>query len=381
MAFRLSLFYAAVFLTVGVMLPFWPVWLKSRGLTATEIGLLLSAGMWIRAFTNPVIAQIADRRGQLKGMLIVLSWGALLTHLLFFLPGGFWILLLISVPSTMMFTALIPLGDAVTMLKVRESALDYGRVRLWGSLTFIVAATGGGYLLNDQPAQMILWMIIAALALLVVSCHLAPATQTSGAHRFSAPFAAVLRNRKLLLFMAAAALIQASHAVYYGFATLHWQAAGLDATVIGALWAEGVIAEVILFIYSGKLVQRMGPVAFLALAAITGVIRWSILGATTDLPALIAVQGFHAFTFGAAHVAAMHFIAREVPAEFTATAQSLYSSFAVGTSMAMAMLAAGWLYGRYEGTAFFAMAGLTLLGGILLIGLRASPTPSNQAQI
>ena len=254
MAFRLSLFYAAVFLTVGVMLPFWPVWLKSRGLDAAEIGLLLSAGMWIRAFTNPVIAQLADRRGQLKAMLIILSWGALATHTLFFLPGGFWMLLLVSVPSTMMFTAVIPIGDAITMLKVREGLLDYGRVRLWGSLTFIVGATGGGYLLKDQPEQMILWMIIAALALLVVSCHLTPATQTGGAHRFSAPFAAIVKNRKLMIFMTAAALIQASHAAYYGFATLHWQAAGLDAAIIGALWAEGVIAEIILFIYSGKLV-------------------------------------------------------------------------------------------------------------------------------
>ena len=121
------------------------------------------------------------------------------------------------------------------------------------------------------------------------------------------------------------------------------QAAGIDAAIIGALWAEGVIAEIILFIYSGKLVQRTGPVAFLVLAAGAGIIRWSVLGATTDLAALVAVQGFHAFTFGAAHVAAMHFIAREIPAEFTATAQSLYSSFAVGTTMALALLAAGWL--------------------------------------
>jgi PPP family 3-phenylpropionic acid transporter len=380
MAFRLSFFYAAVFLTVGVMLPFWPVWLKSRGLSPAEIGLLLSAGMWIRAFTNPVIAQIADRRGQLKGMLVVLAWGALLTHALFFLPGGFWVLLLLSVPSTMMFTAVIPIGDAVTMLKVREGTLDYGRVRLWGSLTFIVAATGGGYMLKDQPEQLILWMVIGALLLLVVSCHLVPATRTAGARRFSAPFAAILKNRNLVIFLAAAALIQASHAVYYGFATLHWQSEGIDADIIGMLWAEGVVAEIILFIYAGKLVDRLGPVLFLGLAAIAGIIRWSVLGSTSELTALIAVQGFHAFTFGAAHVAVMHFIAREVAAEYTATAQSLYSSFAVGTSMAAAMMAAGWLYDRYEGTAFFAMAALALVGGLMLTGLRVRPNSTNPAQ-
>lgn len=367
MAFRLSFFFAAIFLVVGIMLPFWPVWLKARGLTDIEIGLLLSAGMWLRAFTNPLLAQIADRRGRPDQLLIALGWGALISHLFYYPVYGFWPLLTISLIAYMLFSPLMSLGDAVTMLKVRDGALDYGRVRLWGSLTFIAAATLGGHLIEGRPADFILWLVIASLILTVVACHLMPPARTAGSKKFFAPLREIARNRKLILFMLAAGLLQASHGVYYGFATLHWQAAGLSAGVIGALWAEGVVAEIVLFAFSGRLVRIFGPVGLLWLAAAAGLIRWFALGTTEALPVLIAVQGLHAFTFGAAHIAAMHYIAATVPASHGATAQSLYSSTAQGCIMAASMLASGWLYAAFSGGAFIAMAVMSLVGGLLAI--------------
>ena len=375
MAFRLSFFFAAIFLVVGIMLPFWPVWLKSRGLTEIEIGLLLSAGMAVRAFTNPLLAQLADRRGRPDQLLIVLGWGALIGHLLYFPAHGFWPLLIVSIFAYMLFSPLMSLGDSVTMLKVREGLLDYGRVRLWGSLTFILAASLGGYLIEGRPVDLILWLVIGTLILTVIGCHLMPVAQTEGTKNFFAPLKELLRNRRLIAFMMAAGILQASHGVYYGFATLHWQAAGISSGVIGALWAEGVIAEIILFAYATRLVRLFKPIGLLWLAAIAGLIRWCTLGATESLPALIAVQGLHAFTFGAAHIAAVHYIAATVPASHGATAQSLYSSTAQGCIMAASMVASGWLYGHMGGNAFYAMALFSLVGGLLAVPLWVKDRP------
>ena len=365
MAFRLSFFYAAVFLTIGVMMPFWPVWLKSRGLDAGEIGLILASAMWLRAFTSPLLAQYADRRGRPDRLALLLGWGALVANCLFFWTEGFWTVLAVSILSTMSFTALMPLGDAVTMLKVREGGLDYGRVRLWGSVAFIVGATGAGTLLEGEPSSSILWLIIFSLCLVVVGCHAIPRAETPGSSSFLAPLRGLLQERRVIVFMIAASLVQASHAVYYGFATLHWQAAGIGAGTIGALWALGVICEVALFAFSGKIVARFGPVALLAMGAAAGLVRWIVLGSTTEIWVLVAVQGLHAFTFGATHLAAMHYIARSVPAQFAATAQSVYSSFFGGTLMALAMLSAGWLFEAVAGRAFLFMAGLSVAALLL----------------
>jgi PPP family 3-phenylpropionic acid transporter len=369
MAFRLSFFFAAIFLVVGIMLPFWPIWLKSRGLTEVEIGILLSTGMAVRAFTNPLLAQLADRRGRPDLLLIWLGWGALVGHLLYIPFHGFWPLLAVSVFAYMLFSPLMSLGDSVTMLKVREGLLDYGRVRLWGSLTFILAASLGGYVIEGRPADVILWLVIGTLVLTVIACHLMPVAQTEGSKQFFAPLRELMRNRKLIVFMLAAGLLQASHGVYYGFATLHWQASGLSAGIIGALWAEGVIAEIILFAYAARLVRLFKPLGLLCLAALAGLIRWFSLGTTEALPVLIAVQGLHAFTFGAAHIAAVHYIAATVPVAHGATAQSVYSSTAQGCIMAASMLASGWLYAQFGGSAFYAMAIVSIAGGLLAVVL------------
>ena len=158
MAFRLSYFFAAVFLVIGIMLPFWPVWLQSRGLTEIEIGILLSAGMWVRAISNPLIAQQSDRLGRPRNVLIVLGWGALLAHVAYIPTYGFWPLLVVSVLAYMLFSPIMSLGDAVTMLKVKQGTIDYGRVRLWGSWTFIFAAILGGELIEGKPVDFILWL-------------------------------------------------------------------------------------------------------------------------------------------------------------------------------------------------------------------------------
>ena len=96
-----------------------------------------------------------------------------------------------------------------------------------------------------------------------------------------------------VIFLIAVGLVQASHAAYYGFATIHWRAAGLSDDVIGALWAEGVLAEIVLFAFSGAVVRRLGPVRLLLLGAAAGIVRWAIIGSTTDLVAVAGVQWLH----------------------------------------------------------------------------------------
>ena len=381
MTLRLSLFYAAVFLFIGILLPFWPVWLKSRGMEAGEIGILLSLGMWVRAVSGPLVAQAADRTGARRGFMVALGWASLGAYALFATTSGFWGLAAVAILAALCFGPVLPLADTITMHKVGESGLDYGRVRLWGSLTFIVAATGGGMVLAGRPDSLILWLILGTLAVMALVTHAmpearpeAPATDpaaddATGAAKRRVPLAALLADRQYLAFLAAASLIQASHAVYYGFATLHWRASGLADWVIGALWAEGVIAEIVLFAFSGRALAMFGPIGLLGLAAVAGIVRWSALGFAMGLPTLVLVQWLHAFTFGATHLAMMHFIARRVRPEHAATAQSLYSSTAMGIVMGLSMTAAGWLYARHGGNAFFAMIALSAAGGLIALAL------------
>ncbi|WP_200372015.1 MFS transporter [Rhodovibrio salinarum] len=368
-ALPFALFYGAVFLTLGVYLPFWPVFLESRGLSGAEIGTVLALGTWAKTVINPLAGQLADRTGRRRTVLASLGLSALLASLLFTQVQGFWAVLLVHLLLFPTFHATIPIGDSQTMAAVAQRGFDYGRLRLWGSLAFILGVLGVGDLLTRLDGEAVLYGVMAGLVLVTIASRLLPPGLQSRARGARAPLSALLGQGRFLLFLAIGALLQASHAVYYGFSAVHWQAAGLSPTAVGWLWSEGVIAEVLLFACGTALVARVGPIGLLSLAALAGVVRWSVLAGTTDPISLSAVQALHALTFAATHLGAMHYITRRAPPGLQATAQGIYAGTTGGIAMGATMLAAGWLYDTIGGNAFLAMAGMCALAGLLAVPL------------
>jgi PPP family 3-phenylpropionic acid transporter len=177
----------------------------------------------------------------------------------------------------------------------------------------------------------------------------------------------LVRDRSFLAIIAAAALIQASHAVYYGFSALQWQAAGLSGATIGILWAIGVIAEIALFAASAW--RQFGPVFLLAVGAGGAVVRWGAMALDPPLPMLGMLQCLHAFSFGATHLGAVAFVARTAPRGLGASAQG-YLAVALALAMALAMAISGQLYADFGGAAYVAMALLAALGGLCLLAAR-----------
>ncbi len=251
--------------------------------------------------------------------------------------------------------------------------IDYCRVRLWGSLSLIAVAIGAGKLLAGRPPEIIYWILLATLALVAAVTLALPATRAPAASggRFAA--IEVLRDSRFRLFIAATALIQASHGVYYGFGTLNWQAQGYSETIIGWLWAVGVVAEIILFVFGARLVGVMGPARLIALGGLAGAVRWSVTGLTAGLGILVVMQALHAFTFAATHLGAIYFISRRVPPALSASAQGLYSAMVMGLALGAAILLSGKLFALYGAGAYHAMAAMAALGtaaAVLLINKR-----------
>ncbi len=369
-AWRLSFYFGAVFAVVGVMSPFWPVFLKARGLTATEIGLLLSAGLWLRVLANPLIAQLADRRGERRRPLLILTATAMLGFLCFLFVEGFWGLLAVNLIASVAFSSIMPLGETVVLGAVYRLGLDYGRLRIWGSITFIATSFAGGPMLAAFGSWSVLWAVLALLVVVFLSCTLMPETHETKEKphaRTSGAVLLLLRQPVFLLFLAAGGLSSASHAVLYGFATLHWRSVGFSDVVIGALWAEGVVAEIGLFWLGNRLLSRFGAANLLALGAAAGIVRWTAMGLSDELWLALTTQGLHAFTFGAAHLGAMHFIARAAPEEMSATAQSLHGAVGAGIAVGLVMASAGWLYQEFSNGAFFFMAAIALASLIMAL--------------
>jgi PPP family 3-phenylpropionic acid transporter len=369
-AARLAGFYGAVFAVVGVQLPFWPVWLEAQGLSAAEIGLVIAASFWPRVITSLIIPHHADRLGERRRPMAALAAITLIGVALFAFADRFWMFMGLSLVTGATFAAILPLGEALALQQAHEQRLSYGRVRLWGSITFIVAAIGAGRALQGAGPDIVLPLLLAALGLTVASCLALPERPRAARAGLPPGLARLLRQPGLVTFVLAAGLVQGSHVVYYGFATLHWRAAGHGEAVIGWLWAEGVAAEVVLFAWAAAVLRRLPPLPLLALAGGLSVLRWAATALSSDLAVLIPAQALHAASFGAVHLATVHYLRDRTPPELHASAQGLYA--ALGGALLSGLLTplGGWLYGRAGGGAFWAMAAVALLGTMLTVLMR-----------
>lgn len=371
-AWRISLFYIALFIGPGIWLPFWSVWLESRGLTAAEISIVVSAGIWLRLIAGPAAAHRVDRSGRRRGAIVLLAWGSLLTFLPFWWAQGFWPLFMLAILYATLWAPITPFAENMALLAAARHGLQYGRLRLWGSLSFMLTAYLAGLWLKGRDDDWIYALLLAAMAVLALSSYLLPDIRLPlDRPRLGAPALRLLRNRLFLAFLGANACLQSTHAMLYTFGTLHWREAGLSDAQIGFLWAEGVLAEVILFAVGQRVGLKIGGAGLLLLAAAGGLLRWSLTGVVEDFPFLVLLNLLHAATFGCAHLGAMRLMADGVDPDASATAQSLYTA-ANAAMLAMATLAIGPIFAALSGLTYLVMLPLSLAGGAcaLLLWLR-----------
>jgi len=368
-ALRLAIFYAALFAALGVQVPFLPLWLAAKGLDTSTIGMVLSVPMLVRLLAIPLATRIADRQDALRAIIAIASALAMLGYGAMGLAQGALAVTIAFALASIFYTPLMPLADAYALRGLGALRRAYGPVRLWGSAAFIVGSFAGGLVLDVVPARDLIWLVAAALVITAsAGCTLSPLAprETSTAKPLRSA-RDLLRDPALLAAMAAASLIQASHAIYYGFSTLDWAAAGLDGSAIGALWALGVLAEIVLFAMSGRL--SVAPTTLILFGAAGAAVRWGAMAFDPPAVLLAPLQCLHGLSFGATHLGALGFIARTAPAEASATAQG-YLAVALGLVMAAAMGVSGVLYARWGSFAYVTMALLAAAGGVFALAAR-----------
>lgn len=371
---------------IGIYLPYWPLWLADRGMSSTQIGLLLAMSPWIRTFANPLAGYWADRSGRadrlIRGLSIALIGGILCLSV----ARGFGGLLLGMVGLGLVFAPIIPLTDGLAVGAEAEGRLRYGPVRLWGSVAFIVASWFGGELVERHGEPIVLWILVGLAVTIAAASMLLPAgarpARDPGASDQAAPAAATSPaspapspspspwSRPFVGMLLVASMLNAGHAVLYAFGTQHWRTHGLDEGTVGLLWAEGVVAEIILFALAARLDRWITPRRLWLLAGLGGVIRWSMLASTVALPWIVLGQALHALTFGAAHLAVMAYIRSNVAPGARGRAATGYSAVGTGLAMGVALPLAGLLYDRVAGDAYWVMTGLAGVGLLLSVALR-----------
>lgn len=379
---RIGAMSAAGFAINGFYLPFFPVWLNMVGMGAAQISVILSTAMIARIVTAPFIMAFTDRSAERTNVLVVLSLLSVACAALFLVSRSFAALVAVSFVLGVVSGCQMPITDSVALSGVRRFGCDYARMRVWGSISFLLANLAGGVLLQHLGAAIMPGLLLAAFAATALAAFFMPRL---GPPRRKTPLpGAVVQTAgraflkpAFVLFMIAASLVQAGHALVYGFSSIYWRSIGIGETTIGLLWAIGVLAEILLFYRFKRSFGAMRPVTMLLIGAAASVLRWLafplIEPAGLGVAGFLVVQAMHAFTFGLTYLAMQQKTAEAIDEHELGAAQGAYV-FLSGLTLAAGLYFSGPLYAAFHVHGFWAMAAVAAVGMVLAMATMRAET-------
>lgn len=364
---RMALIFAAVILPNGVLAPFFPLWLEKIGFDPAPIAMILSAQMFLRVVTTPVLSSLADRQPDRAPFFVWTVAAALFFSLGYLVSHSFWTVMLVSLSLAVVQPLHTTMSDSLAVSGVRRFRSSYPHMRIWGTIAFLVSNVVGGVVLARYGAWLMPWLYAGAMALALAVCSLTPRLGPPRQRHFAGMGGdtRLLRRPFFVLMVCAVGALQASHAFLYGFSSLYWRALGLDDTVIGILWATGTTAEVIVFALFPRLFGGLSAPLVLALSATSGILRWLLFPVVwptgLGIAGFFAIQSMHALTTGLLIIGVQKMMAETVPESHTGSAQGI-AFFANTLGTGLMTLASGPLYDRWGAHGFWVMALLSTLG-------------------
>jgi PPP family 3-phenylpropionic acid transporter len=362
---RLASFYFFYYATVGAFMPYWSPYLAARGFSPVQMGIAYALMGLMRMVVPVAWGWYADHRGGRIGLIRVASLAALVLFLAIpFMPGVFWVGA-VMLAYTLFWHALLPQFEVVTLSHLLARGGDYSRVRLWGSVGFVVSVLGLGALLDRTGILWLPWLVGVfwlGMALSTWAVPEPPAFHHSAAQRPSIWTA--LKNPTAIALLFACFCSQLSFAPYYNFFTLFLERHHYARSYAGMLWSLGVMAEIGMFFVAARVIGAFGARKVMLVALAATVLRWTVTAAAVDsLPVLLLAQLAHALSFGAYHAVAMHYVQRLFPGALQGRGQALYNAVAYGVGGSIGSLASGFLWEDLSPEAvFYSAAVVAALG-------------------
>jgi len=363
--FIISSQYFIYFGVLGIFLPYFNLYCYHLGFSGLQIGILSALRSLAMVLFPLFWGSLADRFQIRKPIYILCTflstsiWGLYL----FFID--FWPMLLIAVIYGIFYAPIISFLEAVTMDVLGKEKKNYGRIRAWGSISFIVMVLVLGKIIDLYSVDIILILILAGSLIMAAISVGIPAIKPKKQELLQ-PGADSLRQRRVIVFLFCAFLMLVSHGAYYGFFSIHLENLGYGSTFIGIAWALASTAEILVMIKSDKIFDRFSLENVLFFSFLVAAARWMILFFAGSTVIILVSQILHAVTYGTFHMASILYIDKLAPGQSKTLGQAVNNALTYGLGLMVGFFINGYVYeitGSY--TLFLMSALIALAGGML----------------
>lgn len=366
---RIAGFYFFYFAFVGMFAPYWSLYLQFLQFDPVQISILLSVQPVMRTVAPAVWGWLADHTRNRLLVVKIAAGLSVLWYLWVFVTTSFWGMLAVLALMGFFWSASMPLVEATTLTYLGGRIAQYGRIRSWGSVGFIVAVVCLGYLFDYVSIRWVTWAGLFIMAGILVFAHQIPHADVPPHHTDVHPVTRILRQPAVLALLGASFLMSVAHGPYYTFFSLHLVAHGYAKSTVGWLWALGVLCEIGVFFLMPWLMRRFTLKRILEASFGAAVLRFLLIGWGVDtLPLLLFAQMLHAMTFGAFHASAVSLIHHFFRGRHQSKGQALYGSLSYGAGGVLGGLASGPLWAHSGAAVMYSMsAAMAFLGLCILL--------------
>jgi PPP family 3-phenylpropionic acid transporter len=352
-----ALFFFAYYGYIGVFSPYASLYFSAKGMTAAEIGILMSLMQVMRIFGPNLWGWVADRQQRRVRVLRITALAASAAFCGIFAGQTFTQFLIVMIAVNAFTSAQVPLSEALMLSEMQGDLTHYGRLRLWGSVGFIAAAVLAGPLLDRYGIRTMLWIALGLLLLVLgASMRMREPARVHAAQEPQSALA-LLRRRDVSAFFVSTFLMIAAHASLYVFYSLYLAQIGYSNTVIGLMWSLGVVVEIAFFFYQAPIFRRYGVRNLMLASLLIAVVRFLIIGmGAQSLVLLLLAQVLHAATFGAHHSASIATLQRWFSGPLQARGQALFTSISYGLGGTLGGLVLGEFWDTFGPKSVYLMA-------------------------
>lgn len=365
---RLSSFYFFFFGSLGALIPYWGLHLKYTGFSPEQIGQLMAILLATKIVSPNVWAWIADHLSRTLPLVRSAAFLAFaIFSLVYFASSYLWVALAM-VGFSFFWNAVLPQVETITFHHLGPRAQLYGRIRLWGSLGFILSVLVLGLVIGRYGEASILPAIVLALFALCCSTLVIPEPERTCGVQPALRFRSLIQKPEVLGLLLACLLMQASHAPFYAFFTIYLDEYGYAEEAIGSLWALGVICEIAIFYFMHKVHRYVSLVSALLFSFVVTALRWVLIALFAESVVVVAfAQSLHAITFGVYHASALQLIRKAFPGPYQHRGIALYGSISFGIGGAVGSLYSGYVWaGAGPAMTYFVAAGVAVLAALLV---------------